>query len=199
MKILFIFIFVTSMLYAQIPVRDTLFPKHSSAVLDTSSLDTLRNTFYKAVESEDKTEELGNYIKRNFSKDYRKYPPLVLAYYGGMLTLKAKHSFNPFLKFKYVLEGMDRLTEAVNLRPGSLEIRFLRFSVLNYLPSFFGYSEETKNDKDKICSLLLENDFSSSDYGFRKNIIDFMLKTGRLSQKQSSELKSLLLNLAENE
>ena len=56
-------------------------------------IENIRLTYYAAVEDEEKVEDLRKIIINNFSNNKNEYPPLILAYYGGIEALEAKHAF----------------------------------------------------------------------------------------------------------
>ncbi len=163
---------------------------------DSASINFLRNGFYAAVEDEDKVNVLEQFIVSIYSDDYSSYSPLILAYYGGIQTLKAKHVFNPVSKLSHLIFGLNRLEEAVAESPGNLEIRFMRFSILHHVPGFLGYSEEREADKDKICQLLLQKDYSSTGYEIQKGMAEFMLESERLNYNQERLIRHLISSFA---
>ncbi len=164
---------------------------------DTASINLLRTGFYEAVENEDKVNLLEQYISSRFSDDYSSYSPLILAYYGGIQTLKAKHAFNPVSKLSHLIYGLSRLEEAVAKSPENLEIRFMRFSILDHVPGFLGYSEEREADRDKICQLLIKKNYSSQDQEIQRGIAEYMIDSGRLSNVQENGIRELISSYAD--
>ena len=161
-----------------------------------TSIVNLRNEFYAAVENEDKTYSLEKFIINKFSEDYSSYSSVVLAYYGGVQALKAKHAFNPVSKLSHLISGLNRLEEAIERSPGNLEIRFMRFSILDHVPGILGYSEERQEDLDKICTLLMQKNYSSIDSDIQKGIAEYMISTDRLSAQQKAEVLALISSFA---
>jgi hypothetical protein len=159
---------------------------------DTATINYLRNEFYAAIEDEDKTYDLEEFIMDKYSDDYSSYSPLVLAYYGGIQTLKAKHAFNPISKLSHLISGLNRLEEAIEISPDNLEIRFMRFSILDNVPGILGYSEERDSDQNKICFLLLQKNYSSLNYKIQKGIAEYMISSDRLNEQQKNEVLELL-------
>ncbi len=159
---------------------------------DKAKLNFIRNKFYEAVESKQSTNELINYIKENFTDDEGKYPANILAYTGALETLKAKHAFDPYSKFKFVISGVKKLNKAVEILPDDLETRFLRFAVLHNIPGVFGVSDERNEDKNIIYELLLEKDYSNVSADLQKGIIEFMIESERLHSDQNDQLINLL-------
>lgn len=163
---------------------------------DSPTIDYLRNEFYAAIEDESKTYSLEEFIISKYSENYSDYSPLVLAYYGGIQTLKAKHDFNPISKLSHLISGLNRLEEAVNKSPDNLEIRFMRFSILDHVPGILGYSEEREADRNKICTLLLKKDYFSLNYEIQKGIAEYMISSDRLNDKQKTEILELISSFA---
>jgi hypothetical protein len=168
----------------------------SETVPDTLSINYLRTEFYAAVEDEDKTYFLEQYIIKKYSEDYTNYNPIILAYFGGVQALKAKHAFNPVSKLSHLISGLNRLEEAISKSPGNLEIRFMRFSILDHVPGVLGYSTERESDKDKICLLLLRKDYSTLSYQIQKGIAEYMIASDRLTIQQKTEILDLLSSFA---
>ncbi len=164
---------------------------------DTSSINYLRNGFYAAVEDEEKIDLLEQHIISRYSEDYASYNPLILAYYGGIQALKAKHAFNPVSKLSHLISGLNRLEEAVAKSPDNLEIRFMRFSILDHIPGFLGYTEERDADKDKICGLLIYKDYSSTGYEIQRGMAEYMLESGRLNEDQVKLIQELISSYAD--
>ena len=159
---------------------------------DTITINYLRNEFYAAIEDEDKTYLLEDFIISKYSEDYSRYTPLVLAYYGGVQALKAKHAFNPVSKLSHLISGLNRLEDAVKKSPDNLEIRFMRFSILDHVPGILGYSEERQADLDKICTLLMQKDYSVLNYSIQKGIAEYVIASERLNEKQKSRVLELI-------
>jgi hypothetical protein len=114
----------------------------SDIIPDTATINFIRSEFYASIEDEEKTYELEHFIINKYSDDYSKYNPIILAYYGGVQALKAKHAFNPVSKLSHLISGLNRLKEAIGKSPDNLEIRFMRFSILDNVPAILGYGDE---------------------------------------------------------
>lgn len=167
--------------------------------LELETLSQIRKLFYEAVENEVKLEELENLFENKFSGKALIYNPLLLAYSGAIEALKAKHAFNPFRKFNYVLSSLEILERAVKRDEQNLEIRFIRFSILHNLPGIFGYSKERKADIDEIVSQLSKKDYVKYDPKLQKYVIEFILESERLNDAQIRQLKKLAVALTSNE
>jgi hypothetical protein len=151
-------------------------------------IETVRKLFYEGVENEAAAEKLDELIKKNYKEDFSVYPPLILAYAGGTEALKAKHAFSPFSKFSYLMSSLDILETAVAKSPADLEIRFIRFSILDNIPGFFGYSSERNSDKNVIIKELLRNDFSRLGQETQKGITEYLLRSDNVTEAEKNIL-----------
>ena len=155
----------------------------NKTVTDTT-LEIIRDLYYSSVDDENNLRKLDSLIINDFSDTLSQYPPIILAYYGGVEALKAKHASWPFSKLSYFNSSMDILKTAVKEDPENLEIRFIRFSILDNVPGILGFSKEREIDKDKIVFLLCNKDYSKLNVKIQKNIIQYMINSERLSTKQ---------------
>jgi hypothetical protein len=167
----------------------------SEPIPDSTTINFLRNEFYAAVEDEKKTYALEKYIINKYSDNFADYGPVILAYYGAIQTLKAKHAFNPVSKLSHLISGLNRLEEAVAGSPDNLEIRFMRFSILDHVPTILGYSREIEADKDKICVLLLQKDYSSLSREIQEGMAEYMLASDRLTDDEKSQVQDLISSI----
>lgn len=165
---------------------------------DTVQINKIRNEFYLAVENDDVLDELVRYIEDFYQKDSENYPAVILAYYGALETLRAKHSYNPYKKTKYVIAGLKKLNAAVNKSPSTLEVRFLRFAVLHNIPGIFGIIDERNDDLKVTYQQLLKKDYKNINIKLQKGIVEFLIKSGRLDSEQVNKLINIYPDLAYN-
>lgn len=164
----------------------------SDKSIDDTKISFIRETFYSAIEDEAMTEKLFNYLTGLSSNKFEDFPPILLGYYGATETLIAKHAFNPFKKLSKLNDGLEKIAKAIKQNPDNLEIRFLRFSILHYIPGFLGFSKEREEDLKSIYNLLLMKDYTQLEFSIQKGIIEFMLESKRLNQAQTRNLEKLL-------
>ncbi len=160
--------------------------------IDEKTKEYIRTTFYAGVEDESKAEELKNYIDKKFGKKLKSMSPFVLAYLGGAETLLAKHAINPFTKLDLLNSGLDKIAFAIKKQPNSLEIRFMRFSILHFIPAILGHSKERDEDLEVIYGLLLKKDYSELDKKTQTGLVKFLLESERLDKNKSAKLRTLL-------
>lgn len=158
---------------------------------ENEMLGRIRNEFYQAVENEDALNSLTHFIEGTFSTDPAKYPAVILAYYGALESVRAKHTYNPYSKFKHVTAGLKKLDKAVDMMPDKLEIRFLRFAVLHNIPGIFGVADERNADLKVSYEQLLRQDYSSLGRKLQKGIAEFLMRSGRLEPAETEKLKKI--------
>ncbi|MBE2278834.1 MAG: hypothetical protein IAE91_00445 [Ignavibacteriaceae bacterium] len=164
--------------------------------IDTATVSYIRKIFYEGVENEDKAKELNKIISKNYKENVINSNYFLLGYLGASETLLAKHSGNPFTKIDYLQSGLAKIASALVLAPNSLEIRFMRFSILHHLPFFLGYGTEREEDQKVIYDLLLKKNYSELSKSVQKGIVEFMIESDRLNKNQVAQLKSLHAELA---
>lgn len=164
--------------------------------IDSASLEFIRQTFYASVEDEDELDKLENFLKNNYGTNFNNIDPIITAYYGAVEALKGKHAFFPFTKLNYVISSQKILVKAIEMEPESIEIRFIRFSILHHLPGILGYGKERDEDLAKLYYLLLKKDYSEVSMEIQKGIVEFMLDSERLTDLQTTQLQKLAASFA---
>jgi hypothetical protein len=159
--------------------------------LNVETLNTIRVGFYVAVEDEDTTVSLMNFIKEEFSKDQQSYPSVILAYYAALEGLRGRHASNPLSKFVHVSKAVEMMNQAVDKTPDLLEIRFLRFSFFHQIPGLFGVANKVEGDLEKTISLLEKRDYGFVDKKQQEDMVDYLLDYDRLLPEQRSRLEIL--------
>ncbi len=118
--------------------------------------------------------------------------PLKLGYKGAAKTLKAKHSWNPVKKMRYLKQGMNLIGQAIRKKPSDIELRFLRLSVAYYLPDFLGYGENMKTDKSRILKGLLGPSQPRKPPRVRTVILEFLCQNDLCNESEKQALKALM-------
>lgn len=173
-------------------------PNQSFENLESSLIHYIREEYFYSIEDDERLERFEDFIISSFGKDYNNYPPIISAYYGGIEALKSKHAFWPFDKLNHFNNSMNILKNTLErCNKNELEVRFMRFSILHYVPGFLGHGKERDEDRKRIVKLLSERNYSYLPLEIQKNITNFMLESGRL---QNDELKMLnnIISLVEN-
>lgn len=108
---------------------------------------------------------------------------LYKAYNGTAWGFKAKHSANPVKKLEYVKKGLALLNEAVLADAINVEIRFLRFSVEENIPSIVSFKSHVEADKKMIIGSL------SPTHAFYSTMKAYMLKSKNLTEEEKKKLR----------
>ena len=133
----------------------------------------LRITYPKASSNVEIANELYDQLSSISLSDH----PKLIAYKGGVLSLKAKNSKTIKDKKMYFQESVQFLEAAVKNAPKDIEIRYVRLTVQEHAPKILKYNKNIDEDK----SFILEY------YG---TIKDTQLKACILSYVKNSSLFS---------
>ncbi|RYE22109.1 MAG: hypothetical protein EOP42_24895 [Sphingobacteriaceae bacterium] len=150
----------------------------------------LRKEMLRAISSPRVTDSLYNNLQ-----NINKKPPLVTAYFGALEALKAKNSWNPYNKIKYLNLSGKTVQQAVNASPDDMEIRFVRFSIQSNLPHFLGLAKDLDADKNQILHQLKQKNYGSADTLFVQNIIKFMIDSKQCSPQETAFLHQQIKSL----
>lgn len=67
------------------------------------------------------------------------------------------------------------MQRAIDMDKENLEIRFMRFSIEFYTPSFLGFSKDLAQDKKEIVKHYQNGNFGLADRELVKNVAKFMI------------------------
>lgn len=115
----------------------------------TISLENLRLSYIKAIEDSETADNILEQLSKVSPNN-----PMLYGYKGAFEALVAKHSWNPYTKYDYLSKAMKTLETAIKNDKNNAEIRFLRFSIQHYIPSFLGFSTNLEEDKEVILKTL---------------------------------------------
>lgn len=79
---------------------------------------------------------------------------LFFGYRACATMMMAQFVFNPFAKISYFKKGRNMLESAIAADPGNIELRLLRFCTQLDIPSFLGYNDNLKEDKQFLLNSL---------------------------------------------
>tara|TARA_B100000427_G_scaffold25580_1_gene18987 strand:- start:34 stop:408 length:375 start_codon:yes stop_codon:yes gene_type:complete len=77
-------------------------------------------------------------------------------YLGAGLMIKAKHEKKLHTKWQYFKKGKDKLEDAINTDPNSIELRKIRNHIQNNIPRFLNYKNNRKEDEVFIKKMSIE-------------------------------------------
>ncbi|WP_139855590.1 hypothetical protein [Aequorivita sinensis] len=147
-----------------------------SFIGNAQDLGEIRTQYPKAVESTEVTEKLyGELLKINTSTK-----PVLHAYKGAILTLKAKFSKNKRDKKDFFKEGVSLLESAIELDSQNTEIRYIRLSVQENSPKFLGYHKNIEDDKN----FILKNFGTIPSKTLKTIVKDFVLNSNSFNETE---------------
>ncbi len=161
---------------------------HSNA--ESVAGDEIRNiklAVHRAIESAAVTDSLYRVLKGGNNDN-----PLIIGYIGTLEALKAKHSWNPYNKIRYVSLSQKTMKKAVELDPNNLEIRFMRFSIQHYTPAFLGFSKDLEEDRRAIVRQFRNRKFGLADANLIRNMAAFMIESDRCLKEELPVFKKYI-------
>jgi hypothetical protein len=139
------------------------------------NIELARKEFKKAAFNDKVTNEVYQVLVSSKTQD-----PLTQAYVAYFTALKARHVTSPYEKITYVRSFDNAIKKAVALAPDNFEIRFLRFSIQDKLPTYLGYSKELAVDK-KIIMQKIQSNSVDVPANFKKDMKAVLLNSKTLS------------------
>lgn len=139
------------------------------------NIELARKEFKKAAFNDKVTNEVYQVLVSSKTQD-----PLTQAYVAYFTALKARHVTSPYEKITYVRSFDQAIKKAVALAPDNFEIRFLRFSIQDKLPTYLGYSKELAVDK-KIIMQKIQSNSVDVPANFKKDMKAVLLNSKTLS------------------
>jgi hypothetical protein len=122
--------------------------------------------------------------------------PLMRAYRGAFIVMKAKHAFWPFKKMAHLKQGLAILDTLTEQHPDHSEIRYLRLLSCYFLPGFLGRGRSVEEDAQALARLLpgSRRHFPPDLY---QTMVRFLLEADILEALQHQALRaSLVLSVA---
>lgn len=156
--------------------------------ISDSEVKTIRNYFYTGIDKEEYLDSLDSFISRLIKNKIKSDYAILVAYRGACKSVRAVHTFWPLSKLNYVKEGLVDLDDAVLKEPNNIEIRFLRFSVLDNLPGFLGYGSDADSDAKVLFRLLNTKPQENSE--LISDVVEYLLNSNRLSKTENQKLKA---------
>ncbi|MBD1392502.1 hypothetical protein [Mucilaginibacter glaciei] len=165
-----------------------IFSKHID--LSEPNLPAIRKLLIAALDSKKTTDSL--YINLESIKNRS---ALLTGYMGALEALKAKHTWNPYFKIKYLNDCEKTFAKAVTRDPHNIEIRFMRFSIEHNVPNFLGYNNNLVTDRQEIIRQVDNQYYAQADKLLVKTIISFLIESKRCTLGEITDLKKHLASL----
>lgn len=105
------------------------------------------------------------------------------AYHGVAWGFMAKHSNNPVNKLDYVKKSLSHLNDAVLTDATNVEVRFLRFSVEENIPSIVSFTSHVTTDKAMILNNLLPS------HAFYNTMKAYLKQSKSLTEAEKKSIK----------
>lgn len=154
---------------------------------DDLNIKNVRKALVIAIEDNSTTDSLYKSLTKIKEKS-----GLVNGFIGAVYAIKAKHSWNPYLKLKYLRDSEKIFKKAVAEDPHNMEIRFMRFSIEHYAPSILGFNKELGADSEEIITQLDKKNYGTADKDLVIAIIKFLLHSKRCTPLQNDDLNKHL-------
>ncbi len=151
-----------------------------SIIGNAQELKEIRTLYPKAVEST----EIATKLEGELTNVNSSSKPVLLAYKGAVLTLKAKFAKSKKDKKEFFKEGVSLIESAVKTEPSNIEIRYIRMSVQENSPRFLGYHKNIEEDKQ----FFLKNYASISSAELKQIVKDFVMTSENFSEIQKTEI-----------
>jgi hypothetical protein len=160
------------------------------AGMDEAAIVHIRSDLARAVESMAATLAAIAYIEGRFPGDKTSRSAIVRAYRATLEGLIGKHDPRIFEKLQRITTAIADLAGLVEAHPGSLELRFLRYSLFSQLPGIFGVGKYTKPDLEAILRCLETGSDSFVPAWLELDVIAWLRKSGRLNAASLARLEA---------
>lgn len=113
---------------------------------------------------------------------------ITAAYLAAAEMALAKYMYNPLAKLSAFNVGKKGLEAALSMDSSSIEVRYIRLTIQDNVPSILGYSGNIKSDRRFLIQHLKE--VKTSDAELYSSVQQYLLKRGKLSEQEKRELTS---------
>lgn len=144
----------------------------------------LRGMFLAATERKGALDSLFTRLETIGSK-----APVEESYYGMCHGLYCNYESGNWGKLKHVMKAKNLLNSAVERNPTDPELRFLRFMLEHFLPSFLGLNKHIDED---LRVVFANPAFIDDNPPLKHKILSFLIWTGRCNPAQTSQLQARL-------
>jgi len=124
---------------------------------------------------------------------YRGKDPVILGYKAVSNAIMAKHVWSPYSKIKHLKASSQVFEQAVAESPKNAEVRFLRYSIENYIPRYLNMSSNLEDDKKVFMAALLRHPKSGIPPESIKIMRDFLLRKDLVTGEERRQVENLRL------
>ncbi len=151
---------------------------NSSLITHTFSeeLQTARTYYQQGKDNNTAAENLKTFTETKLDK------PIFKAYNGVSYAMMAKHHWNPYKKLEFVNKGLELLNQAITANAADVEMRFLRFSVEENLPSVVSFTSHIQADKTYILANI------KPTHAFYNTMKGYLKTSKNLSEAEKKKL-----------
>jgi hypothetical protein len=119
-------------------------------VYSTNNLKVVRDYYYSVCLKDTSVIEFEEYLNSQTNSNTVE----IKGYRAIICFLKADYYVNPFKKWDSFKKGKEQLDAIISKNKRNIELRFLRLTIQDNLPSFLNYDKNIKEDKDYIFKQL---------------------------------------------
>ncbi|WP_374464547.1 hypothetical protein [Chryseobacterium sp.] len=142
-----------------------------------SDLETLRNSYAKANESNTNTQNFIDIAEKQSGSD-----PATVGYKAAAKIMEAKIVKNN--RKALVKTGAANLENVIKNNPNNAELRLIRLSVQENIPKIVGYRGSMKDDK-----AFLLNNYSKQNTALKSYIKRFAMQSKTITEAERATLK----------
>lgn len=116
----------------------------------SAQMSSIRDLFSQASDDVDANEKLLE-MTDGYTLEYN---PIMYGYRGAAEMTYANHVIWPVSKYDWFYDGQDKLQEAIVYEPKNVELRWIRYCIQRNCPTYLGYNDDLKKDKNFILDNL---------------------------------------------
>ena len=140
----------------------------------------VRVLFQQSAVKEDSCKKLIKILESYNEKNNALYA----GYKACATMMMANYVFNPFRKMSYFSKGKNLLERSIEADKENVELRFLRFSIQNNIPSFLFYKGSINSDK----TFLMKRIYALKDVQLKQMIVAFLKDSDSLTAQEKQKL-----------
>lgn len=137
-------------------------------------LEQYRSLYVQSAKSKKAAQTLWKLLE----KQDRHAPAIVTGYKGAARMMQAKYAFSPISKYTHFKNGRELIEQALKKEPKNIEVRYLRYTIQTNLPSFLGYKDQIRGDREFLIDQLK----TITDQKLKHNIQQYIKQQGKYVQ-----------------